>query len=238
MQDFKIRKKKLFEMKLKYASENKSKLWTKFDLERALRSLKVNRSRDPEGLVNEIFKKNVIGSDLKTSLLLMFNKLKEQQLIPSFMNNANITTVPKGGSRLLLENERGIFRVPVLRSILMRLIYNSKYEIIDSNMSDSQMGARKRKGCRNNILILNGIIHEVVTNKKTEPVVLQIYDYRQMFDAISLEEAISDAFDVGIKDDDLILIYKANKEIQMAINTPNGLTNRQSLSNVVLQGDT
>ena len=100
------------------------------------------------------------------------------------------------------------------------------------------MGARKRKGCRNNILILNGIIHEVVTNKKTEPVVLQIYDYRQMFDAISLEEAISDAFDVGIKDDDLILIYKANREIQMAINTPNGLTNRQSLSNVVLQGDT
>ena len=90
--DFKnleIRKKKLFEMKLKYASENKSKLWTKFDLERALRSLKVNRSRDPEGLVNEIFKKNVIGSDLKTSLLLLFNKLKEQQLIPTFMNNAN-----------------------------------------------------------------------------------------------------------------------------------------------------
>ena len=118
------RKKKLFEMKLKYASENKSKLWTKFDLERALRSLKVNRSRDPEGLVNEIFKKNVIGSDLETSLLLMFNKLKEQQLIPSFMNNANIMTVPKGSSRLLLENERGIFRVPVIRSILMRLIYN------------------------------------------------------------------------------------------------------------------
>ena len=93
-------------------------------------------------------------------------------------------------------------------------------------MSDCQMGGRKKKGCRNNILILNGIIHEVVANKKADPVVLQIYDYRQMFDAINLEEAISDAFDVGINDDELTLIYKANKDIQMAINTPNGLTSR------------
>ena len=96
------------------------------DLDKALRALKINRSRDPEGMINEIFKKNVIGDDLKNSLLIMFNKIKEQQIIPIFMNNANITTVPKKGSRLLLENERGIFRVPVLRSILMRLIYNEK----------------------------------------------------------------------------------------------------------------
>ena len=59
-----------------------------------------------------------------------------------------------------------------------------------------------------------------------------------MFDAIGLEEAICDAFDVGMKDDTLTLVYKANKEIQMAVNTPDGLTDRQQLSNVVLQGDT
>ena len=59
-----------------------------------------------------------------------------------------------------------------------------------------------------------------------------------MFDAIGLEEAISDAFDVGMDDDNLSLIYDANKEIQMAINTPSGLTERQILKNVVLQGDT
>ena len=140
----------------------------------------------------------------------MFNKIKEQQIIPFFMNNANITTVPKKGSRLLLENERGIFRVPVLRTILMRLIYNEKYETIDGNMSEYQMGARKNKGCRNNILIINGIIHEVRSKKNNTPVLLQIYDYRQMFDAIGLEEAFSDAFDVGMNDDNLSLIYKAS----------------------------
>ena len=237
LNNLKNRKKKIFQFKLKIASENKSRLWTQSDLDEALKSLKTNRSRDPEGMVNEIFKQKVVGSDLKSSLLIMFNKLKEEQKIPPFMSNANITTIPKKGSRLLLENERGIFRVPVLRSILMRLIYNQKYESVDSNMSDCQMGARKRKGCRNNILIINGIIHDIIATKKNNPVILQIYDYRQMFDAINLEEAVSDAFDAGIQDDNLNLIYKANKDVQMAVNTPSGLTKRENLSNVILQGD-
>ena len=225
-------------MKLKLASANKSKLWTLLDLERALADLKNNRSRDPEGLINEIFKKDVIGRDLKCSLLMMFNNLKQKQLIPIFMNYANITTVPKRGSSLLLENQRGIFRCAVLRSILMRLIYNEKYPEIDSNMSECQMGGRKHKGCRHNILIINGIIHDVLSSKKKDPVTLQIYDYKQMFDAIGLEEALSDVYDVGVKDDNLPLIYEANKEIWMAVNTPNGLTERKKLKNVVLQGDT
>ena len=84
--------------------------------------MKNNKSRDPEGLINEIFKKGVIGDDLKLSLLSMFKKARRDKIIPILMNYDNITTVPKKGSRLLLENERGIFRVAVLRYILMRLL--------------------------------------------------------------------------------------------------------------------
>ena len=155
-----------------------------------------------------------------------------------FMNYANITTVPKKGSKIRLENERGIFRVAVVRYILMRLIYNEKYQIIDENMSDCQMGGRKNKGCRNNIFIINGIIHDVMSSVKKNPVLLQVYDYRQMFDAINLEEALCDVYDAGLKDDNLALIYRANKEINMAVNTPAGLSERQKIQNVVLQGDT
>jgi hypothetical protein len=104
--------------------------------------LKNNKSRDPEGLINEIFKKGVIGDDLKLSLLSMFKKARRDKIIPILMNYDNIMTVPKKGSRLLLENE--IFRVAALRYILMRLIYNEKYDEIDSNMSDCQMGARNK----------------------------------------------------------------------------------------------
>ena len=218
MSYLKEKKKRIFQMKLKLATSNKSKPWTIRDLELALKNLKNNKSRDPEGLINEIFKINVIGTDLKNSLLMMFNALKREQLIPNFMKKTTITTIPKKGSKQKLENERGIFRVSVIRTILMRLIYNQYYSKIDSNISDCQMGGRKSKGCRNNIFIINGIIHDVMSSQKKQPVLLQIYDYRQMFDAIYLEEAISDICDAGCKDDNLPLLYEANKEITVKVN--------------------
>jgi hypothetical protein len=151
-----------------------------------LNDLKKYKSRDPDGFIKELFKLDVIGDDLKHSLLIMFNKLNKEHIIHSLMNYANITTEPKKGSRLELKNEHGIFRVSVLRYLLMRLIYNSKYPEIDENISDCQMGVRKGKSCKNNIFNINGIIHDVMKSKNMEPVLLN--NYAQMFDAINLEK--------------------------------------------------
>ena len=99
----------------------------------------------------------------------------------------------------------------------MRMIYNTKYDIIDRNMSDCQMGARKAKGCRNNIFVINAIIHDVMKGRKKKAVNLQIYDYAQMFDSIDLQQAISDIFDAGVDDDNLVLLNKANQEVHMIV---------------------
>ena len=81
-------------MKLKLAEASHSRLWTMKDLETALKDLKTNKARDHEGLVDDIFKLNVIGDDLKRFLLLMLNKIKQERMIPILMNITNITTVP------------------------------------------------------------------------------------------------------------------------------------------------
>ena len=49
-----------------------------------------------------------------------------------------------------------------------------------------------------------------------------------MFDAIGLRKALSDIYDTGVTDDNLSLLYEANKDIEMAVKTNNGLTERQS----------
>ena len=120
----------------------------------------------------------------------------------------------------------------------MKLIYNEEYPGIDKNISDSQMGGRKGKGCRFNLFIINGIIFDVLKRKNKKPVVLQIYDYAQMFDSINLQHAISDIYEAGLKDSNLRLVYEANKNVYMSINTPDGLTDRKPIENIVLQGDT
>ena len=151
-QEIKNMKEELFEMRLNLAKSNKSAPWTMDDLVNTLKELKGGKARDPNGWSNDIFTNEVAGECLKLSMLKLFNRMKMENFIPEFMQNADITTIYKGkGEKYNLENDRGIFLVSIFRSILMRLIYRDKYSIIDKNMSDSQVGARKRKSVRNHI---------------------------------------------------------------------------------------
>ena len=76
----------------------------------------------------------------------MFRRIKEEKEIPEIMKFANITSIYKGkGEKNNLQNERGIFGINILRSLLLKLIYNDEYETIDGNMSDSNVGGRKKE---------------------------------------------------------------------------------------------
>ena len=168
-------KHEVFEIKLNEAKENKSSNWTMQDINKVLGEISQNKSRDPDGLNRSIFHFKNIGLNLKESLLIMFNKLKKQGIIPDFMKKATISTIPKSGSKLVMKNERGIFVLSSVRTIFMRLIYNTKYEVINSNMSDSNVGGRKEKSCINHIFVINGVIHETLSSKKNKSVTLQIF---------------------------------------------------------------
>ena len=236
--ELKCLKETLFNLRLKLSKLTKSEPWKESNLNKVLSSLKKNKSRDPHGLINDLFKPGVIGSDLKVSLLKLFNEIKDKIQIPEFIQWANITSLYKGkGEKLDLNNERGIFIVSVFRSMLMKLIYNDKYETIDSNMSDSNVGARRNKNIRNHIFIINGIINDVLSSKKKKAIDIQIMDYKQCFDSMWLEETMNDLFEAGVEDDNLALIYEANREVNVAVKTPNGLTNRVKVKEIILQGD-
>ena len=162
--------------------------------------------------------------------------LKTELIIPDFMEFANIVSIHKGrGEKSSLENDRGIFIVNIMRSILMKLVYQDKYAIVDKQMTDSQIGARKNKNIRNHIFVLNAIINDAVHTKKNVDIL--IYDYRQCFDSLWLEECINDLYDAGITDDQLALIYEANKRNNVAVKTPYGLTERVNIEKIVLQGE-
>ena len=129
-------------------------------MEKVLKKLKTNKTRDPHGLINEIFKPGVVGEDLKLGMLQLFNSMKTELHIPKMLQYANITTIwKKKGSRQDLNNDRGIFVVSVMRMILDSLIYQDKYNELDENMSDSNIGARKARNVRDHLFIVNGIVN-------------------------------------------------------------------------------
>ena len=227
LESIKTLKDQLCKKRLELVKRLPSKGWCKNDLIKVLKNLKSNKSRDPHQLINEIFKPGVIGTDLQNSLLQMFNKVKLEFEIPEIMTLANIISIYKGkGVKNDLKNDRGIFIMNIFKSIMMKMIYNEEYQIIDNNMSDSNIGARKMKNIRNHIFILNGVINEAIKNGKS--IDIQILDYRQCFDSMWMEECINDMYDYGVKSTNLALIYEANKVNNVAIMTPNGLTERKN----------
>ena len=237
MDELKILKEELCSKRLELASMTKSAPWTEANLSKVLLKLKNNKSRDPHLMIREIFKPGVIGSDLKSSMLMLCNRIKEDIKIPAFMEWANIISIYKGkGDKLDLNNDRGIFIVNIFRSILMKLVYNDKYPTVDSNMSDSNVGARRGKGVRNHLFIVHGVINEVIQDK-SKSLDIGILDYRQCFDSMWLEDTINDLYEAGITDDKLALIYKSNETNKVAVKTPSGMTERIEMKNLVLQGE-
>ena len=72
-----------------------------------------------------------------------------------------------------LKNERGLFLVNAIRGILMRVLFNRKSDMIDTYMSDTNIGGRKGKSGINHIWVLTGIIHEQLSSIKNKPIVIQ-----------------------------------------------------------------
>ena len=75
-----------FKNVLQQTSKEKSPPWNMTELDKVLRKLKLKQSQDLRGYSNILFHSKFIGTDLKQSLLIMFNKMKELQMIPKTLN--------------------------------------------------------------------------------------------------------------------------------------------------------
>ena len=228
-------KMQLFNLRLEVSQNLKSKNWTTENLVQVLKGLKKNKSADPHGLIYELFRPEFIGSDLFTSLLMFCNSVKEQLVIPNFLTFTDVTSIYKQkGDRSDLENDRGLFGVSKIRSIIEKLIYQDIYETIDETMSDSNVGGRKNRNIRDNLMVIYATINDAVKNKKEMDI--QFYDISKCFDALWYEDTMNDIFDAGLKGDKFALIGLMNKKCLVKVKTPVGDTDRFELNRIEMQG--
>ena len=111
---------------------------------KVLKSLKTGKACDALGYTNEMFKPEVIGSDLFESLLNIVNRCKYEVAIPRPIRLTKITSIYKNkGKKSDLQNDRGVHSVTKFRAIIDKLLYFDKYEEIDKNMSDAMLEEEK-----------------------------------------------------------------------------------------------
>ena len=119
----------------------------------------------------------------------------------------------------------------------MKMLHERTYEVVASNMTDAQIGARKKKSVRNHIFILNTIVSDVLSSKKKNPIDLNVIDFSQMFDAEDLSICLNSLYEAGVKDDNIVMIYEANKTNVISVKTPNGITDKTTIYEKIMQGD-
>ena len=145
--------------------------------------------------------------------------------IPDFMKTANISNIwKKKGDKMDIDSYRGTYIVNIFRSLILKLIYQDKMKVIDSHITDFQIGGRKGRNVRDHIFIVNGIIQEALSSVKSKPVNILITDFQQCFDGLNLQLACRDIYSSGCKDDKLALLYDLNKQNKVKVKTTVGMT--------------
>ena len=102
-------------------------------------------------------------------------------------------------------------------------------------MSDSNAGARKEKNCRNHSFIVNGVLH-AQKQRNLQPIDILIYDVAKCFDEEWPADTINVLYDLGVKNDNLCLLYEGTKKSKLAINTVFGQPERFEVDNLIAQG--
>ena len=182
----------LCELRLEITKRSDYKKWTLKQLKAAITKLKANKCRDPHGHINEVYRN--LGDDGLVSLLELLNRVKETLLIPSKLNLSNVSTIYKGkGSKQDVVNLRGIFKLPIVRNLLDRLVYFDEQDQIGPQMGQYQVGNQKGRNIRDHTLVIHAVVNEALENKTKLDI--QFTDIKQCFDSIWLDEAANDLYD-------------------------------------------
>ena len=107
------------------------------------------------------------GHDLILAVTKLMNRIKKELSYPSLLELCNITNLYKQkGDPKSFDSYRGIFRAPVLSNIIDKLVHNDEYETIEENLTNGNVGSRKRRNVRENLFVINAEMNEAKLNKQ------------------------------------------------------------------------
>ena len=134
-----------------------------------------------------------------------------------------------------MSNQRGVFNLSKVRSVMDRVLYSEVYPMVDSQLSYSNVGGRKNRNIRDHLFIIYAVINNVL-NGGAGPIDIQGYDIEKCFDEMWFQETHNDLWNANITDDRFALISQLDENCQAVVKTPCGDTERFTLNRIVLQG--
>ena len=213
------------------AGEVKSANFEREELDKAIGGLK-RKKATPDSFPPEVYIDS--GQEMREILLQVFNRIKVDQKSPDEWDCVKITPMYKNkGSVKKLVNQRGIFLSVVVSKIFEKMI-KSRISEPASKVCLWQAGSRCERSTQDQtFLVRSAVNHAKYLNK---PLYLTLYDFRQCFDKVWLEEALISLWKLGVNDDMLKLISLLNEKSVAVVKTSLGETEKFVLGPNAKQG--
>ena len=172
---------------------------TDHDMERALNSLKVNKSPGPDGLHPRILSE--LSFELSRPLTLLFNKTMSCGVIPSDWKIAEVRPIFKKGSKTSPGNYRPVSLTSIICKVFEGFVRNVLYKhLVDNNLlSEEQYGFCKGRSCITQLL--NTIQDWFLHLDQNCPVDAVYLDFRKAFDTVPHERLLNKLYGYGVKGD-------------------------------------
>lgn len=119
------------------------------DIRRKISTLDASKGSGPDGLPNSLLKSCVEG--FLAPLVLLFNKSLQTGHFPSLWKISHIIPIHKSGSKLNVENYRGVAILSAIPKLFEALVYDNLYPWIEEGISDTQHGFLKKRSTVTNL---------------------------------------------------------------------------------------
>ena len=142
--------------------------------------MKNGKAAGPDGIPAEALKTDVgTAADM---LLPLFEKIWEQEEIPTDWKHGHIIKLPKKGDLSSCENYRGITLLSVPGKVFNRILLERMRDAVDVRLRDHQAGFRRDRSCTDEIATLRIIVEQSL--EWNSLLYVNFVDFHKAFDSL------------------------------------------------------
>uniref|UniRef100_A0A8D8PW97 Craniofacial development protein 2 n=2 Tax=Cacopsylla melanoneura TaxID=428564 RepID=A0A8D8PW97_9HEMI len=202
------------------------------DISKAIKKLSNNKAYGPDNIPAELVK--LLDTDGLVLITDIVNTIYKTGEIPSDFLTSIFITLPKVNKAKKCTDFRTISLISHTSKILLQIIKERIKDKIESNLSETQMGFRSGKGCRDALTVMRILLEKNID--KNNDIFMAFIDYEKAFDKVNHEKLIEILEKVQIPKVDIRLIATLYWGQKGRVKTPAGLSEEFNIEKGVRQG--